>query len=365
MTPTGAPARIPADVFVEVTRLLIVAIATASGYQVGNVGVDAGLIGVLGAVLGACLGYVTGGILGRMLGRATGSLERRVDTAPAASLAAGALGALATGGMAAVLGFVAVALLPEPWGWPVFALLVWVAVYAGFQAGARKGEELVASLARPAAPLLAVVPEPTPAVTAAQDPGAVLDTSVIIDGRLLDVAAAGFLPGPLLVARFVLDELQGIADAQDAGRRRRGHRGLETLEALRHDPTVDLRIVDDEVPERVEVDAKLVVLAARLGADLLTIDANLQHVAELQGVRCRNLHRLAVSLRPVLVPGEVIRLPITREGKEPGQGVGFLDDGTMIVVTDASTLVGAETDVCIASAVQTSRGRMFFASLAG
>ena len=148
-------------------------------------------------------------------------------------------------------------------------------------------------------------------------------------------------------------------------RRRRGHRGLETLEALRRDPAIRLQVLDDEVPERTEVDAKLVVLAGRLGADLLTIDANLQHVAELQGVRCRNLHRLAVSLRPALVPGEIVRLPITREGKEPGQGVGYLDDGTMIVVTDASRLVGAETDVCIASAVQTSRGRMFFASLAG
>ena len=359
MTTTGAPARIPAEVFVEVTRLLIVAVATASGYQVGQVGEDAGLNAVLGAVLGASLGYVGGGIVGRMLGRITGSLERRVEVAPAASLAAGAFGALATGGMAAILGFVAVVLIPEPWGWAVFALLVWVAVYAGFQAGSRKGEELVASLTRPATPL------PITAPVAAEPAGALLDTSVIIDGRLLEVAAAGFLPRPLLVPRFVLDELQGIADAQDPSRRRRGHRGLETLEALRRDPAIGLRVLDDEVPERTEVDAKLVVLAARLGADLLTIDSNLQQVAELQGVRCRNLHRLAVSLRPALVPGEIVRLPITREGKEPGQGVGYLDDGTMIVVTDASALVGAETDVCIASAVQTSRGRMFFASLAG
>jgi uncharacterized protein YacL len=164
------------------------------------------------------------------------------------------------------------------------------------------------------------------------------------------------------VPRFVLDELQGIADASDGTRRRRGRRALETLDALRHDPDVGLTVLDDEVPEREEVDAKLVALARRLDASLLTTDAALASVAELQGIRCRNLDRLATGLQPALVPGEVVRVTVSKPGRDPGQGVGFLDDGTMVVVSDGAPLVGNEADVTITSSVRTSKGRMFFAS---
>jgi len=191
----------------------------------------------------------------------------------------------------------------------------------------------------------------------------VVDTSAVIDGRALAVADAGFLRGDLLVPRFVLDELQGIADAADPSRRRRGRRGLEVLDSLQRDGRIGVHVIDDEVPEIQAVDAKLVALARRLQAGLLTTDANLQRVAELQGVVCLNLNRLADGLRPVLVPGEVVRLPISREGREQGQGVGFLEDGTMVVVGEASGLVGREVDVRITSNVQTSVGRMLFASV--
>jgi uncharacterized protein YacL len=161
----------------------------------------------------------------------------------------------------------------------------------------------------------------------------------------------------------VLDELQSIADAQEPTRRRRGQRGLDLLSALQHLPGSEVHVLDDEVVEHDEVDAKLVALARRLEVGLLTLDTNLQRVAELQGVRCLSLHRLAEGLQPVLVPGETVRLPISREGKEPGQGVGFLDDGTMVVVGDAAALIGSEVEVRITGNAQTSVGRMLFATV--
>jgi uncharacterized protein YacL len=190
-----------------------------------------------------------------------------------------------------------------------------------------------------------------------------VDSSAAIDGRLRSVTTAGFLRGALLVPRFVLDELQGIADAAEPARRRRGRRGLEILDSMQGDPRISLHVVDDEVPEFEAVDAKLVALARRLDVGLLTTDFNLQRVAELQGVTCLNLNRLAESLRPVHVPGEMVKINVSRAGREPGQGVGFLDDGTMVVVAAAEHLVGQQIAVRVTSNVQTSVGRMLFASL--
>jgi uncharacterized protein YacL len=339
-------------VFVELVRLLIVALSTAAGYALAADGrADPGGVAVLGATMGALVGYVAGGIVGRQLRRAMGSLEAEVSRAPAHQLLAGVVGAGALAVVSALVAIPAVVLIPPPAGWPVFGLVVWIGVYEGFQIGASKSTELL-QLAGLRAPAF----EPG-------DDAALVDTSAIIDGRLLDVADAGFLHGRLLVPRFVLDELQGIADAADDTRRRRGRRGLETLDALRRDPRVRVTVVDDEVPEFDAVDAKLVALARRLPADLVTTDSNLQRVAEVQGVRCRNLNRLAAGLRPAIVPGEVLNLPISREGKEPGQGVGFLDDGTMVVVGDAAGYVGRDVAVRVTSNVQTSVGRLLFASV--
>jgi uncharacterized protein YacL len=234
--------------------------------------------------------------------------------------------------------------------------LVWIGVYEGAGIAARRADDLLALAGLSTRPLVRATPY-------RGADAALVDTSAIIDGRLLAVARAGFLQCALLVPRFVLDELQSIADAQDPLRRRRGQRGLDLLGALQAQPGVDVHVLDDEVVEHEEVDAKLVALARRLEVGLLTVDANLQRVAQLQGVRCLNLDRLASGLRPVHVPGETLKIPIAREGKEPGQGVGFLDDGTMVVVGDAAPLVGQEVEVRITGNVQTSVGRMLFATV--
>jgi uncharacterized protein YacL len=252
-----------------------------------------------------------------------------------------------------------VVLVPNNWGWPLWGLLVWIGIYEGYGMGTRRAEELLAMAGLTSRPLVQATPYGKGSDVA------LLDTSAVLDGRLLTVARAGFLPRVLLVPPFVLDEIQTIADAQDSLRRRRGQRGLEVLAALQNTPPFDVHVLDEEVVEHDEVDAKLVALARRLEVGLLTVDGNLQRVAELQGVRCLNLHRLADGLRPVLVPGETVRLPITREGKEPGQGVGFLDDGTMVVVGDAAKLVGQEVEVRITGNAQTSVGRMLFATVSG
>jgi uncharacterized protein YacL len=343
--------------FVEIVRLFIVFLATAAGFAVGRGGnAEAEGGAVLGATLGACMGYVAGGVLGRLIHQVMGHVEKRLTKAPAATVLAGAVGGATLGLLSALVAAPAVVLLPGRWGWPVFGLVVWVGVYEGAGIAARRAEELLALAGLSTRPLVRATPY-------RGADAALVDTSAVIDGRLLAVARAGFLQCSLLVPRFVLDELQTIADAQDPLRRRRGQRGLDLLGALQAQPGVDVHILDDEVVEHEEVDAKLLALARRLEVGLLTVDANLQRVAELQGVHCLNLDRLASGLRPVHVPGETLRIPITREGKEPGQGVGFLDDGTMVVVGDAAPLVGQEVEVRVTGNVQTSVGRMLFATV--
>ena len=345
--------------FVEIVRLLIVTLATAAGYELARAGAaDPGSAVVIGATLGALLGYVVGGVFGRLLGRVMGAVESSVARAPAAQLLAGAVGATALGLLSALVGVPVIVLLPVPWGWPVFGLLVWIGVYEGFQIASAKSAELLGLAGLSTRPLVTPYGERSPE-------GVLVDTSAVIDGRLLTVARAGFVRGSLLVPRFVLDELQSIADAADSTRRRRGRRGLETLDAFRREPDLSVHVLDHEVPEFEAVDAKLVALARRLDVEIVTTDSTLQRVAELQGVRCLNVNRLADGLRPAIVPGEVLQLPISREGKEPGQGVGFLEDGTMVVVGDAAGLVGRDVTVRVTSNVQTSVGRMLFASVEG
>ena len=345
--------------FVEIVRLFIVLAATAGGFTTaGGNSATSGNGAVLGATLGALTGYVAGGVVGRLLHYAMGHFERNLDRISAAQLLAGSFGAFALGGLSAFIAAPALFFIPGKWGWPVFGLIVWIGVYEGAVIASRRCDNLFALAGLSTRPLVRSVPYGD-----ADDPAVLVDTSAVLDGRLLAVARAGFLTAPLLVPRFVLDEIQTIADAQDGTRSRRGKRGLELLSALRAVPGVAIHVLDDEVPEHDEVDAKLVALARRLRTSLLTVDGNLQRVAELQDIRCLNLHRLAAVLSPALVPGEVVRLPISREGKEPGQGVGFLDDGTMVVVVDAAPLVGEEVDVRITGNAQTSVGRMLFASL--
>ncbi len=188
-----------------------------------------------------------------------------------------------------------------------------------------------------------------------------LDTNVVIDGRIQDVCATGFLNAVLIVPRFVLHELQYIADSGEETRRARGRRGLEVLKALQHNPHVEVKIHEDDVAAVKEVDGKLVQLARMLNAEIVTNDANLHRVAELQRVKVLNLHDLARALRPVILPGEKLSVKLVKEGREPDQAVAYLDDGTMIVVNRARRHIGHEIEVIIDSVLQTSAGRMAFA----
>jgi uncharacterized protein YacL len=207
--------------------------------------------------------------------------------------------------------------------------------------------------------------EPSPLATgAAPDRDSVLiDTSVLIDGRLLRLARTGFLHRNLLVPCFVLDELQALADSQEPTVRRKGRTGLELLEAIRRDALLQVHIQEDEIPELETVDAKLVALATRLSVSLLTNDDNLSQVAELRGVHCLSLHRLVKSLSSVLTPGELVTISIVKEGQHTGEGVGYLPDGSMVVVSDAADREGQDIDVVITTSVRTPRGTIFFASL--
>jgi uncharacterized protein YacL len=188
----------------------------------------------------------------------------------------------------------------------------------------------------------------------------VLDSSVAIDGRILDVVRAGFLDGTFLIATPMLEELQGLADAGDDLRRARGRRGLEVLERLRAEPSVDVVVLDETVPDVPEVDAKLVRLAQTHQAALLTLDTNLAKVAALSGVRVQNLHALTLALRPPVVAGDDISVLLLKAGREPRQAVGYLDDGTMVVVEDAEDRIGGEAHVQVTSVLTTANGRMVF-----
>jgi uncharacterized protein YacL len=189
----------------------------------------------------------------------------------------------------------------------------------------------------------------------------VVDTSAVIDGRIVDIGRTGFILGTLVVPRFVLDELQRIADSPDAMRRNRGRRGLEMLSALQKDAISPVEISESTYPEIGEVDAKLVAFARDHGAAILTNDFNLNRVAELQGIRVLNINELANAVKAVLHPGEELTVRIIQEGKEPGQGVGYLDDGTMIVVEGGSRFMERELSVSVTRVLQTVAGRMIFA----
>ncbi|MBC7289267.1 MAG: TRAM domain-containing protein, partial [Armatimonadetes bacterium] len=193
-----------------------------------------------------------------------------------------------------------------------------------------------------------------------------LDTNVIIDGRIADVAAAGFLEGLILVPGFVLRELRSIADSADELKRARGKRGLEILTRLQKLPGVNVLIYEDYPKEdnpRDEVDVRLVKLARARNASIVTNDSGVAQLAALQGVRVLNVHELAQALRPAYLPGEEFVVSIVKEGKEPGQGVGYLDDGTMVVVEGASKYVGKSVPVVVTSSLQTSAGKMIFADI--
>ena len=234
-----------------------------------------------------------------------------------------------------------------PW---IYALLTGTMAYLGLLIGSKKIEEFsFFGLGQP------------------KDSGdyRILDTSVIIDGRIADISDTGFLQGNLIVPRFVLDELQYIADSSDSMKRSRGRRGLDILNRMQRSVGVNIEISDQDFPKLKGVDAKLVALAKKINAKIVTNDFNLNKVAELQGIRILNVNELANALKPVVLPGETMTVKIIKEGKETGQGVAYLDDGTMIVVDNAQKHQGSNVEVLVTSVLQTTAGRMIFSELKG
>ncbi len=341
--------------FVEGVRLFVVVLATAVGFwTTRSLGVEAQGVG---GMLGCLFGYVSGGLFGRFLDRALGAVERRVEAISPAELIAGTLGALAGGVLALVLVLPLALLIPVQAAIPAAGLAAWIMGWLGFRVLSRQSIAVLESLGISTRPLVRAQ------AFDARD-GLLVDTSVLMDGQLLPLARAGVVSGDLMVARFVLDELQGFADSADETRRRRARRGLESLEALEREGPRRVLVLDEEVVEHDAVDAKLIALARRLQIRLLTNDGPLARNAELQGVPACNLRRLAQELAPSIVPGDFVRVELTREGKEPGQGVGHLEDGSMVVVNGGSDLVGGPGVLLqVVSVVPTSAGRLLFARL--
>jgi uncharacterized protein YacL len=288
-------------------------------------------------------------------------LEQMLDEAPPAQILGAVLGIVA-GLLIAAL--VAVLLNPLPLGLGAFASLA-LAV-ALVQAGARTGSRRRQAFAS----LLSDAGQRNQGGGAVDlgrgapidGPPVVVDTSALIDGRIVDVAKAGFLPGRLLIAGFVLEELQRVADSGDPMRRARGRRGLTVLEQLQRRQDVVCEIVDLNFPEVAEVDARLIKLSVARQALLMTSDHNLNRIAQIAGVRVLNLNDLANALKPILSAGEEISIAVVREGKELHQGVGYLEDGTMVVVENAKARLGDTVRATVTSVLQTSAGRMIFAT---
>lgn len=191
----------------------------------------------------------------------------------------------------------------------------------------------------------------------------VLDTSVIIDGRIADVAETGFLGGTLVIPQFILTELQQVADSPDSSKRQRGRRGLDMLQRLRNNNQIDIQIIETDYPAVKEVDLKLIELGKELDAVIVTNDFNLNKVSQLRGVSVLNINELANALKPVVLPGEAMRVFVLKEGKEYNQGVAYLDDGTMVVIDDARRLIGKTADIAVTSVLQTTAGKMIFGRL--
>jgi uncharacterized protein YacL len=346
-----------------VLRLLVVVFFAGAGYQVGSaVDPDRPVLGALngtavGLILGSGAGYVLGGVLGRKAGATAEVARTSLRDVSAEQLVAGALGLV--GGVLLGAGIAwPVFFLPQAYlAFPLFGFVVVLLGFLGYQVGASKRDGVLALFGQSSG----LSPKPAPTASLPR----VVDSSVAVDGRVLDVVRAGFLHGRMLVPSPVLSELQGLADAGDDLRRSKGRRGLEVLEALKREPGVDVDVLDLEVPGVAEVDAKLVRICLDRGAALLTLDTNLAKAAGLAGVKVLNLHALALALRPPVAAGDEVPVLLLKAGKEPGQAVGYLDDGSMVVVERGRGHVGREVTVVVTSVLTTANGRLVFGRPAG
>ncbi|MBE3576130.1 MAG: TRAM domain-containing protein [Limnochordales bacterium] len=343
---------------------------------------------VVGAFLGALVGVLVLPFLYQEIWHAIDSFLSRLQKVPGEEIAV-AIAGLIVGLLVALLASLPLSLIP--WIGRYLPLIVTlVGGYLGAALAVRKKDELLRLAPwrsrRPGreadqfAALAGSAPgkgpvDNLPAVAATVDSEGrassdrslpqvtrkLLDTSAIIDGRIADVAAAGFLEGPLVIPGFVIQELQRLADSPEELKRNRGRRGLDLLNRMRQDPSLQVEIWEENDTAGQVVDLALVKLARKLGAKVVTNDYNLHKVAQLHGVAVLNLNELANATRPVVLPGEELEVRVLRDGKEQGQGVGYLDDGTMIVVDGGRPYIGSTVAVTVTSVLQTSAGRMIFA----
>lgn len=313
---------------------------------------DEQLYGVVIGLLGALVGLVLTPFLTTRPIRAIRSSLRQANSQTLFSILTGLILGLV---IAALLAF-PISQLPSPFGQTLPIITAIGCAYLGISVMVTRQQDL-RSIFMAFSPAKPTDPAPTPQ----KDPVVLLDTSVIIDGRIADIARTGFVPGKLLVTRFVLNELQYIADSSDNLRRQRGRRGLDVLSDLQKNDQIETEISDLDVDGHHPVDEKLVLLARKLGCSVLTNDYNLNRVADLQGVRILNINELANAVKVIILPGEPLEVEIIQEGKEYGQGVGYLDDGTMIVVENGAERLGQKIPTIVTKVLQTAAGRMIFA----
>ncbi|RPI84185.1 MAG: PIN domain nuclease [Chloroflexi bacterium] len=331
------------------------------------------VLGVVGGYLGSELGRLSNldpeyyaavfGLVGAMIGlaltptftiRPMAAVRAKLTGISGQSLTSGLVGLVVGLIIAALLAF-PISLLPSPFGELLPFVAVLVFGYLGVTVFVTRQTDIFSLLRLPSKQA------PEGEKTAENGRTILLDTSVIIDGRIADIALTGFLVGTLLIPRFVLNELQYIADSPDNLRRQRGRRGMEVLTRLQKDTSIPVRISDIDVEGVRDVDDKLVILARQLRCPILTNDYNLNRIAELQGVGILNVNELANAVKMVLLPGETLNVKIIQEGRESGQGVGYLDDGTMVVVEDGRDYLNLDTTVMVTKVLQTAAGRMIFA----
>jgi uncharacterized protein YacL len=335
------------------------------------------VVAVGGIFLGTYIANLTGGspdqyaaiflLVGALIGlvltpyvtvRPLIALRKRIRQAPAMQLLSAVLGLIVGLIIAALISF-PLSMLPRPFNQilPFVAALLFG--YLGIMVMLTRQHDIF-TLVRGQLPARSESPESS---RDGHHP-VLLDTSVIIDGRIADISRTGFIEGEMLVPRFVLNELQHIADSSDTLRRNRGRRGLDMLHRLQNESVTPVRVTDMDVEGVREVDDKLVLLAKQLRCPIVTNDYNLNRVAELQGVRVLNINELANAVKALFLPGESFTVKIVQEGKEIGQGVGYLDDGTMVVVEDGELYINQKTEVTVTKVLQTAAGRMLFARLA-
>ncbi|HET7522208.1 MAG TPA: PIN/TRAM domain-containing protein [Bacillales bacterium] len=311
-----------------------------------------------GAVFGAVIFFLFTLWLADSIVNLIGLLEERLVKAPVGDVLFGTLGL--------VFGLIVAFLIPVPdmaypvLNWVVSFFLTCLFAYLGFRVGFKKRDELI-NLFSVSSRMKDKKKDGEEQKVYGKAKLKILDTSVIIDGRIADICQTGFLEGTLVIPRFVLEELQHIADSSDVLKRNRGRRGLDILNRIQKELEVKVEIYEGDFEEISEVDSKLVKLAKLVSGIVVTNDFNLNKVCELQNVAVLNINDLANAVKPIVLPGEELNVHVIKDGKEHNQGVGYLDDGTMIVVEEGRDYIGKTIEVLVTSVLQTSAGRMIFA----